>query len=288
MKRLSILLFCLALATAAAGADVTIMFKDSTQVEDACLSSASPLNNYGRQTTGGSNRVVLTIGTNYANYYNVVVRIPNFYDSAANHPGIVWDSAAFDFTVHSTAFAGAEVTYFRTTGIDAARDWVEGNLEGAATNCACCWDSAQTVGAGACATKLDWSTDGCTGTGDTMGYYSGKPSDSLLFDASHGLAQERMRIYIDTQVLNIWTADANANNGFAILVSSKSGNISGYALLYGSESNFTGAADSTETFYAWGHTVAAGGQVIMVGQATVGGIQHYKEPFHYEWDWSDR
>ncbi|MFA5380266.1 MAG: hypothetical protein WC455_31180 [Dehalococcoidia bacterium] len=267
MKTIIVFLACLVMVGGVMAANVTITFKDSTKIEEAGLSSTYPLTNQGRQTTGGATRSLVTIGTNYAAVYNTVVRIPPFYDSAANHPGIVWDSARFDFVVHSTAFAGAEVTYFRAVGIDTNMNWGEGNLDGgAALNCICCYDSARTVGAGTCADKLAWSSPGCVGTGDTVGYYGGKPSDSLLFDATHGVAQERVRIYVDTQVLNMWSANAYSNEGFAILVSSKSGNISGYALWYASESNFTGAADSIPVFTAWGHTAAAAtGQVIIIG-----------------------
>ncbi len=295
MKTIIVLLACLVMAGGAMAADITITFRDSTKIEDAEILSSAPTNNYGRLTTGGATRATLTAGTNYAATYNIVLRVPAFYDSSLNHPGIVWDSGAFDASVHSTAFDGAEWTYVRTTGIDTNMNWGEGNLSAAAAlNCICCWDSARTVGAGTCADKLAWSGAGCTGSGDTMGYFQGKPADSFRFDATHGLAQERVRFYVDTQVMNVWSKNAYSNEGVALLVSSKSGNISGYVIFYGSESNFTGAADSTIVFTAWGHTVTAGGQVIIIGDATVGDIQHYEwvtpfeEATHREWDWSDR
>lgn len=238
--------------------NVAITFKDSTKIEDAELLSSAATSNYGRLTTGGATRSIITCGTNYSAIYHSLFRIPAFYDSAANHPGVVWDSARLDLPVHSTAFDGAEKTYLRTVGIDTNMNWGEGNLAAAAAlNCICCWDSARTVGAGTCADKLAWSAPGCTGTGDTIGFRIGKPSDSLLLDATHGLAQEIVHLYIDTQVLNMWSANAYSNEGFAVLVSSKSGNISGFVIFYGSESTFTGAADSIPVFTAWGHTAAA-------------------------------
>lgn len=267
MKRIVwlVLAFLVGLFSVCEGANVSFSFTDSTKVEDCYIYSGSPLNNYGRGTSGATNRVVMTIGTNYSNTWTAIIRIPSFKDSCDAHSGLIIDSARYIMRMQTTTISSGKWFYIRTAGIDTNMNWGEGNNAAAAANCEACWDSARTTGTGTCATPLDWSTNGAVGTGDTMGMWTGKPRDSFLCDENL-LAGEACTLYVDTQVMNVWKSAAGANEGFLILWTSRSGSIQASITPYGSETNVAGAADSVSVFQVFGHTAGtATGQVIIIG-----------------------
>jgi hypothetical protein len=77
MRRFLIFLACLMMAGAAGATNITIQFKDSTQIQDAHIYSNGPTNNYGRSKyLTVTNRVEVTVGCSYANNWKAAFRVP--------------------------------------------------------------------------------------------------------------------------------------------------------------------------------------------------------------------
>lgn len=238
--------------------DVTILFKDSTNIEDAYCYAVTPVVNYGRATSGGTSRIILYIGNNYGNIWRTWIRISSFKDSCDNHSDLIIDSVIAVFFINTTTYDANDESYIAAIGIDTNMNWVEGNRAGTnAQDCELCWDSAQTAGAGSCATKQAWNTSGAAGPDDTLGLYTGETEDSthsggaLIFDGE--AAGDSIFIYLDTAMCNLWKDVEYANEGFAIYTWNGPSD-QYYTIFYGSESNGGTLNDSIPYVKLFGHT----------------------------------
>jgi len=261
MRRFLIFLACVMMGGGGGATNITIQFKDSTQIQDAHIYSNGPTINFGRSKyLTVTNRVEVTVGCSYANNWKAAFRVPYFFDSIANHPGMVIDSGKLElWVITSASISGAEQIYLRTSGLDSNMNWVEGNKNGAAaTDCEMCWDSSRTAGTGTCATKQAWATAGAAGATDTMGLFTGKPSDSVLCSEGEPAGGEKITLWVDTVVMNQWKDYSYANEGFLVEWTTRSGNIQAYLSFYASECNTeTAITDSTPVFTLYGHDGAA-------------------------------
>jgi len=259
-KSILIIVIILLLSSGIFAADVTILFKDSTNIEDAYCYSLSPLTNYGRVGT----EAIVAIGRNYSNYYYPFFRISSFKDSCDNHPGLIIDSALLIMFIHTATYDVNDESWVAPVGIDTNMAWVEGNRNAvAAQDCELCYDSARTIGAGTCADPLAWNTAGALGAGDTMGVYKGETEDStwgggnMIFDVE--AAGDSMYFYLDTTMMNFWKDYAYANEGFK-LHHWGGPNDQYWLYLYGSEANGGALGDSIPYVKLFGHTVEASQQ----------------------------
>lgn len=252
------ILFLILFAAGAYAADVQITFRDSTNIDDAYIYSASSTYNFGRATSGATYRVINYVGRNYSNYWYILMRISSFKDSTDNYPGLIIDSVRGVMFVNAATYDPNDQAYFAPVGIDTNMNWVEGNGAAAAANCEVDWTYAQTVGGGSCPTEQAWNTAGATGAADTMGIYTGEPEDSTvsggqqIFDWE--AAGDSIYFYLDTAMCNFWKDYSYANEGFA-LFHWDGPNDQYYDIFYGSESNGA-CADSVPYFILFGHTTA--------------------------------
>lgn len=254
-----LLLILLVLTIPVGAADIVIEWKDSVVIEDAYVRSNDATNNFGRVTTAGATRVVCDIGPFFSNERISIVRINTFKDSTDLHAGLIIDSLLFSFSIQAVTVSVGDTFFIQTSGIDTNKNWVEGDRNGAeAQDCEVARDSAQQIGsAGTCATAQEWLVTMLRGTADTMGIFTGKPADSVRMDDAVS-AGDRILIYVDTVVGNIWKATADDNEGFCIRFTYKSGNISTALNWYGSETSVAGRADSIPTFTLYGSTPEVG------------------------------
>jgi hypothetical protein len=245
---------CLMMAGAILGtSNVTITFKGAA-VEDAQLQSNGALNNYGAVIQGGATRTVLSISPAYSNRSIGVFRAVGLGDSLTAHAATP-DSGAIDLRIYSiawndtTGLAGWYV--LRPTAIRETKDWIHGNKSGTAAACECCYDSAVAIGVGAC-TGIDWT--GCTAAADTVGFRTGLADSALITRDTLAGHTVRLKFYgADIVAMQI----AGANNGWAVLTSSKAGNISVTTKFYGSECTMTGYADSISVITIWATSAGA-------------------------------
>jgi hypothetical protein len=245
--------------------DVTILFTDSTNIEDAYCYATTSVVNYGRVTSGGLDRVILYVGNNYGNIWRTWMRISSFKDSCDNYSGLIIDSVIGVLFVNTATYDANDEAYIAPVGIDTNMNWVEGNRNGGnAQDCEVCWDSAQTVGSGTCPTKRAWNTAGAAGANDSLGMYTGETEDSThsggsqIFDGE--AAGDSIFFYLDTVMCNLWKDYAHANEGFAIYTwDSPSDQY--YTVFYGSETNGANLDDSIPYFTLYGHTAVVEGEL---------------------------
>jgi len=240
-------------------ADVTIVWKcDSTVYKHGYIYTLSALTNYGRVTTGGATtRVIGTIGTNYSNTFTEWQALTTFKDSCDAYGVVYIDSIKQVKHIQSVSISAGKWFYIRNVALDTIRRPGEGNGAAAAANCEMCWDSCNTVGSGTCATRSDWGTDGAVGTADTMGMWTGKPSDSFKCD-EYLVAGNEITLWLDTLPARIWKDNTGTSlAGWLTLLTSKSANMQASVNTYGDESNMTGAADSVDYITLYGRTSGA-------------------------------
>lgn len=254
-RRIYGLLFILTLAalfSPGPAADITIVFKGSIVQDDYGLSNSAQ-NNYGK-VEAGTNRYVDRFGPVYSNRIIGYYRAVGLDDSLTAHAATA-DSGKIKFTVWSQAWTDTTGLggwyWLRATGIDADKDWIAGDKNGTTGACEVTYDSCIKIGAG-CTDSLDWG--GGIAAGDTMGFEPGADSaqitaatikGSIVTLGLHGNQIEAMRA-------------PDANNGWAVMVSSKPGNISAATSFYASETIVTGYADSIPEITIYAHTAAAG------------------------------
>lgn len=249
-----ILFFCAPIGDAAT---VNFTVTDSTGIEDTDIYGHifTKLNNYGR-VTGGGGRVQIRTGKNYSNLFYCFLRMPNFKDTCDEYYNsatdtLICDSLRLRLGIHDAAGIGSgdTIRYF-TAVIASDKDWVEGNSNAAAAaNCEMCYDSAQTVGSGSCATKQDWHADGGVGANDTS-YTS---TDTLeINDGNASAGDTWYYLYVEPDAVETWINSDADNEGVGIYWSSVTDQA--FAYFYGTENPAAGAQDSVPLFEFWGHT----------------------------------
>jgi hypothetical protein len=250
MKYLWCLCVCLIMAGVAPATDVSITWTDSVLAEDAYIFSGSPQNNYGRVIVSGvAGRVIMSLGPSYSNRNIIVMRPVGLGDTLTDR-GVTADSGHVDLYIRSITWTGADSLadawfYLLATGIADGKDWIEGAGTGGAAACGCCYDSAVKLGTGGC-TGIDWG--GGVAPGDTMG----TASDSVKIQVSTTHAGDKITIPLSgAQIEAMRTAD----NGFAIMSATKSGNLNVVLQTYGGECFTAGAVDSIPVIVIKGHTI---------------------------------
>jgi len=273
MIKIALVILVLAMADISLAQPFTITFRDSTQIEDAHILSGgtNAQCNYGRALAAGY--PVVISGTASTNFYYPFFKIPAFKDSCDNHPGMIIDSAKLIVFIKTTAYDVNDQAWLAAVGIDTNMTWEEGNKNGAVgSDCDLCYDSAQKIGGGSCASALDWNSDGANGAGDTMGLYLGEPEDSTVnggnqvFDfESNG---DSLYIYLDTVMMDLWKDYAGANEGFKL--HHWGGPVDVYYNQFYSSEQAAGQADSTPYVIVYAHEAETGFQQMMfIGQRNV-------------------
>lgn len=237
MVKYALILMMLFLVTPAWPLD-SIVFKGSAMIEDAyILSGSNNQNNYG-QVTYSTVNVADKVGPAYSNTNSSLFRAMGLDDSLDAHSGTA-DSGNLKLTVYThTKNDTTAGTWFSiaATGIDAAMDWIAGDNAGTAAVDECCDDSAVKIGVGGSGPGIDWG--GCRAAPDTMGVPIGITNDvdtvwtttvnGTVFNLGlSGTQIEAMR-------------SAGANNGWAVMVYEKPGNISITTAFYGSQTTVSG------------------------------------------------